>query len=79
MRTVTFNTQIQDGIIKIPDKYKNLETENIEVKLIVKSPGTGIMKSTLKSGNKARGILHKYKNPALTSKEKTAWEMAVKG
>jgi hypothetical protein len=35
-------------------------------------------KNITKPGKKARGILHKYKNPALISREKTAWELAVK-
>ena len=78
MRTVTFNTQVHDGIIKIPERYKNLETQNIEVILIVKNPDFDHTKSTSKPGKKAKGILRKYKNPALFSKEKTAWEMAVK-
>jgi hypothetical protein len=78
MRTVTFNTQIHDGLIKIPDRYKNLETQNIEVILIVKNPETEIIKSTLKPGKRAKGILSAYKNPGLISKEKTAWEMAVR-
>jgi hypothetical protein len=78
MRTVTFKTEVHDGIIKIPDRYKNLETQNIEVLLIVKNPEVDTTKSTSKPGKKARGILHKYKNPTLISKEKNAWEMAVK-
>jgi hypothetical protein len=79
MRTVTFNTQVHDGVIEVPDKYKNLETRNIEVILIVKNPdaddGT---KGASKTSRNAKGILRKYKNPALIPKEKTAWEMAVK-
>jgi hypothetical protein len=78
MRTVTFDTQIHNGVIKIPNRYKNLETEKIEVILIIKNPEVGTEKSTSKPGKKARGILRKYKNPALISKEKTAWEIAVK-
>ena len=78
MRTVTFNTQVHDGIIKIPDRYKNLDTQNIEVILIVKNPEVDTQKNTSKPGKKAKGILRKYKNPALISKEKNAWEMAVK-
>ncbi len=78
MRTVTFDTQVHNGVIKIPNRYKNLETENIGVILIIKNPEVDIEKSTSKPGKKARGILRKYKNPALISKEKTAWEMVVK-
>jgi hypothetical protein len=78
MRTVTFNTQVHDGIIKIPDRYKNLNVQNIEVILIVKNPEVDTTKRTSKQGKKAKGILSKYKNPALISKEKDAWEMAVK-
>ena len=78
MRTVTFNTRVHDGIIKIPDRYKSLDAQNIEVILIVKNPEVDTTKSNSKSGKKAKGILSKYKNPALISKEKNAWEMAVK-
>jgi len=77
-RTVTFNTQVHGGIIKIPDRYKNLDTQNIEVILIVKNPEVDTTKSISKPGKKAKGILRKYKNPALISKEKNAWETAVK-
>ncbi len=78
MRTVTFNTQAHDGIIKIPDRYKNLDAQNVEVILIVKNPQVNTTKKTSKTGKKAKGILRKYKNPALISKEKNAWEIAVK-
>lgn len=79
MRTVTFETQVRDGIIKIPARYSNFDAQNIEVILIAKRiPRVDIAKSVSKRGNMARGILHKYKNPALISKEKFAWEMAVK-
>lgn len=78
MRTVTFNTQVNDGIIKIPDRYKNLDTQDIEVILILKNPKVDATKSTSRPGKKAKGMLRKYKNTALISKEKNAWEMAVK-
>jgi hypothetical protein len=79
MRTVTFETQVHDGIIKIPARYSNFDAQNIEVILIAKRiPRVDIAKSVSMRGNTARGILHKYKNPALISKEKLAWEMAVK-
>lgn len=78
MRTVTFNTVVHDGIIKIPHRYKKIEAQNIEVTLILKNPRVGGTKSPSKPGEKVRGILNKYKNPALISKEKIAWEMAVK-
>jgi hypothetical protein len=78
MRTVTFNTQVHDGIIKIPDRYKSLNTQNIEVILIVKNPEVDTTKRNSKPGKKVKGILSKYKNPSLISKEKNAWEMAVK-
>jgi hypothetical protein len=78
MRTVTFDTQVHNGVIKIPNRYRNLESENIEVILIIKNPEVETEKSTSKPGRKARGILRKYKNPNLISKEKIAWEMAVK-
>ncbi|HLP45288.1 MAG TPA: hypothetical protein VK469_05045 [Candidatus Kapabacteria bacterium] len=71
MRTVTFETQIHDGIIKIPAKYSNFDTQNIKVILIAKSiPRVDAVKRASKPGNTARGILQKYKNPALLSKEK---------
>jgi hypothetical protein len=78
MRSVTFKTKIHDGLIKIPDRYKNLETQDIEVILIAANPEVEILKNTTTPGKKAKGILHKYANPALSSQEKTAWEMAVK-
>ena len=78
MRTVTFNTKVHDGVIQIPDRYKHLETRNIEVILVVKNPEADGTKGASKPSRNARGILRKYKNPALISKEKTAWEMAVK-
>jgi|GEM_PF-1334465 len=78
MRTVTFNTQVHEGVIRIPDRYKSLETRNIEVILIVKNSEPARAKSTSKPLGNARGILREYKNLALISKEKTAWELAVK-
>jgi len=79
MRTVTFETQVHDGIIQIPARYSNFDTQNIEVILIAKRVhGIDTAKSASKPGNMARGILRKYKNPALISKEKFAWEMAAK-
>lgn len=79
MRTVKFETQIHDGIIKVPAKYSNFNAQNIEVVLIEKNVlKDGTPKKISKSRNMARGILHKYKNPDLISKEKLAWEMAVK-
>lgn len=78
MRTVTFNTQVHDGVIQIPDRYKNLETRNIEVILIVKKPDADGTKDVSIPSRNAKGILRKYKNPAFILKEKTAWEMAVK-
>lgn len=56
MRTVTFNTQVHDDVIQIPDSKKDVSIPP----------------------RNAKGILRKSKNPALISKEKTAWEMAVK-
>lgn len=76
MRTVTFDSRIHDGVIKIPDRYKNLETQNIKVTLVIKETGT-VKKDSMK-GRNARGILSKYNNPALIPKEKTAWELAIK-
>jgi len=46
--------------------------------LIVKNPAADGTKGASKPPRHAKGILRKYKNPALISKEKTAWEMAVK-
>ncbi len=75
MRTITFDTQVHDGVIKIPARYKHLETKDIEVILVLKDPGNEKTKKTVKS---ARGMLSKYKNPGLMAKEKEAWEQAVK-
>jgi hypothetical protein len=79
MRTVTFETKVHDGVIKIPARYSNFDTQNIEVILIAKRVSrVDTAKSVSKAGNMARGILRKYKNPTLISKEKFAWEMVVK-
>jgi hypothetical protein len=77
MRTITFNSEIQNGIIKLPDEYKSLEKNKIEVILIVKDP---LKKETKisKGEKKAKGILSKYSNAELMKKEKSAWEIAVK-
>jgi hypothetical protein len=78
MRTVTFNTQVHEGVIRIPERYKSLESRNIEVILVVKNPEADGKKGTKgisKPSRTAKGILGKYKNPALISKEKTAWEI----
>lgn len=77
MRTITFNTKAQNGIIKIPDEYKNLDMNKIEVTLIVKDT-TKKTAGQPQGGKKAKGILSKYKNPGLIKKEKSAWEIAVK-
>jgi hypothetical protein len=78
MRTITFDTKVHDGVIKIPARYKNLETKEIEVTLVLREPGTEKAKKTEKKVKSARGILSKYKNPALIPREKQAWEQAVK-
>ncbi len=28
METITFNTQVRGGMIEVPEKYKNIETES---------------------------------------------------
>jgi len=78
MRTVTFNTKVRDGQIKIPDRYKNLETQNIEVILVLKDTPAENTERDFVTGNKARGILRDYRNPMLIKNEKAAWELAVK-
>lgn len=78
MRTVTFDTQVHDGLIKIPERYKNLEDRDIEVILIVKDSMGDMSVRTPKTARRAKGILSKQKKPDLISKEKSAWEMVVK-
>jgi hypothetical protein len=77
MRTITFNSEVQNGIIKLPEEYKSLETDKIEVILIVKDPSKKNAKRS-KGKKTAKGILSKYSNPQLIKKEKSAWEIAVK-
>ncbi|MFC2155653.1 hypothetical protein ACFLRB_04095 [Acidobacteriota bacterium] len=77
MRTITFNSEIQNGTIKLPDEYKSLEKNKIEVILIVKDPLKNDAKRS-KEGKKAKGMLSKYSNIELIKKEKSAWEIAVK-
>lgn len=77
MRTITFNSEVQNGIIKLPEEYKSLETDKIEVILIVKD--TMKKEEKISKGKKtAKGILSKYSNTELMKKEKSAWEIAVK-
>lgn len=78
MRTVTFNTQVHEGVIRVPERYRNLEARNIEVILVVKNSEVEDTKGISRPSRAAKGILRKYKNPTLILKEKTAWEMAVK-
>lgn len=74
MKTIRFDTQVHDGIIRLPARYKNLETKKIEVTLVLRESQDKKKEKT----KRARGLLSKYKNPALIPKEKEAWEMAVK-
>ena len=77
MRTIAFNSEIQNGIIKLPDEYKSLEKNKIEVILIVKDSLKKDAKRS-KGEKKAKGILSKYSNLDLIKKEKSAWKTAVK-
>ena len=71
MKTITFNAHVHEGSIKIPEKYHDLETKDIEVILIVKDlrENDGLTPAPSKS---AKGILKKYNNPLLIPAEKTA-------
>ncbi len=76
MKTITFNAHVHEGSIKIPEKYHDLETRDIEVILIVKD-SHGEDRPVSPPAESAKGILQKYKNPLLIPKEKTAWLEAV--
>ncbi len=78
MESITFNSQIRGGMIKVPEQYRNLETENIEVILILKNQSPHNPENDSKSKKEARGILGKYMNPSLISDEKSAWELTAK-
>ena len=78
MRTVTFNTQVHEGVIRVPERYRNLESRNIEVILVVKNSEFEDTKNVSRPSSTAKGILRNYKNPTLILKEKTAWEMVIK-
>jgi hypothetical protein len=78
MRTITFDTTIRDGIIKIPERYQSLETQNIEVILVVRESETEQADQTPKTKRSAKGTLHQYRNPDLIPKEKSVWEMAIR-
>jgi len=77
MRTITFEAEVHGGIIKIPEQYENLGIDRIGVTLFVKEPEIDSVIGS-KSRTRARGILTKYKNPALRRMEKSAWGMAIK-
>ncbi len=82
IKTVTFHTQPHEGIIKIPERYRHLEAEDVEVTITLKPssppPSPENSKKPDKPSQNARGILNKYKNPSLIPEEKKAWEKAVK-
>ncbi len=76
IRTVTFDTVIDNGIIVIPEKFGDFRVRKpIKVRVTMEAgEATTTAPSTPES---VRGILAKYKNPALIEKETAAWEMAV--
>jgi hypothetical protein len=77
MSTITFSTEVHDGIIRIPNRYRHLNSHNIEVTLVVKDQSTDESQKNSRKNN-ARGALSKYKNPSLIPQEENIWDIVVK-
>lgn len=70
---ISFITKSEDGIIKIPKRFKGLNAKRLKVQIELKE----LEKSNSKI-NSVKGSLSGYKNKNLIKKEKEAWKIAVK-
>lgn len=73
MTRVSFVTKSEDGIIRIPKKFKKFNTKKIRVQIELDE----IEKKKNKVVN-VKGALSKFKNSELIKNEKSAWSKAVK-
>ncbi len=73
MTRVSFITKSEDGIIRIPKKFKKFNTKKLKVQIELDE----IEKKKNKVVN-VKGALRKFKNPELIKDEKSAWSKAVK-
>jgi len=73
MTRVSFVTKSEDGIIRIPKKFKKFNKKKLKVQIELDE----IEKKKHKVVN-VKGALSKFKNSELIKNEKSAWSKAVK-
>lgn len=73
MTRVSFVTKSEDGIIRIPKKFKKFNAKRLKVQIELDE----IEKKKNKVVN-VKGALSRYKNPELIKYEKRAWSKAIK-
>jgi len=73
MTRVSFVTKSEDGIIRIPKKFKKFNTKRLKVQIELDE----IEKKKNKSTN-VKGALSRFKNIKLIKYEKSAWGNAIK-
>ena len=71
--------KVENGKVEI-DLLTNFNGKNVEIIILISKDSNKISINRKKKtkGESLGGILHQYANPALISKEKEAWGIAVK-
>ncbi len=73
MTRVSFVTKSEDGIIRIPKKFKKFNTKRLKVQIELDE----IEKKNIKVPN-VKGAFSRFKNTELIKYEKSAWSKVIK-
>lgn len=73
MTRVSFVTKSEDGIIRIPKKFKKFNTKKLKVQIELDE-----IEKTKHDTVNVKGALGRFKNSVLIKNEKNAWKEAVK-
>lgn len=73
MTRVSFVTKSEDGIIRIPKKFKKFNTKRLKVQIELDE----IKKKNIKVPN-VKGAFSRFKNTELIKYEKSAWRKVIK-
>jgi len=73
MTRVSFVTKSEDGIIRIPKKFKKFNTKKLKVQIELDE-----IEKTKHDTVNVKGALGRFKNSVLIKNEKNAWKKAVK-
>jgi len=73
MTRVSFVTKSEDGIIRIPKKFKKFNTKKLKVQIELDE-----IEKTKHDAVNVKGALGRFKNSVLIKNEKNAWKEAVK-